>query len=239
MRSLLCIFIIFSGLRTLPAQTATPVANPDLPQIQTAVEALGATTWPERDVAQKTLLLLAEKDSEAVLEACISAHVNSGDPEIEHRTLRIMREVVVNQVFHSRRGYLGVRLSRQREPISANGQIYFPIIVEQVMPNTAAQASGIRNGDKIIRVDASACTTGFGVTEMVNYISGREPGSTLNLTLWSAGKEAQKKVILRQRPSFPSDPSPEHQKKEFFEQWYRKKLSEKRNQQGIHAPPAG
>ncbi|MDA1044893.1 MAG: PDZ domain-containing protein [Verrucomicrobia bacterium] len=204
--------------------------------VKQSVTALGADDWESRNAADMQLRKLSLEQDELVLRYLLETHVASDDPEVRHRAEEIMREVVIDQVFNTKKGYLGVRLSAQIEVIVVNNIQYFPIIVEEVMPNTAAQQANLLNGDKIIKIDDNLCTRNFGVLQMVGYISAKAPGTNVNLVLWTKGKEVARTITLRQRPQFPTDPPEKRQKIEFFERWLGEKLSETRSRLGLPQP---
>ena len=205
-------------------------------EVKQAAEALGADDWKTRDAADAQLRTLSADHDELVLQHLLERHVATDDPEITVRAEEIMREVVMNQIFHTKKGYLGVRLSAQMQVIAVNDIQYYPIIIEQVMPNTAARAANLLNGDKIIKIDDNLCTRNFGVKQMVEYISSKMPGTNVSLVLWSKGKEVTRTVTLRQRPTFPTDPPETRQKKEFFDRWLNEKLRETRSRLGLPDP---
>jgi C-terminal processing protease CtpA/Prc len=227
----------FAQQTTAPAAAAVaPVTQNDPakePEIVAAIQALGDDAWEKRDHADQRLRALGVDNADIVLNKLMEHYVTQDDPEVELRAQDIMREVVIKQIFHQRKGYLGVRLGFQQEVVIVNKVTYRPITIEQVMPNTAAQQAQLIRGDKVIKVDDNLCTPNFGVTQMVKYISAKPPGTKLNLTLWSKGKEVAREVVLRQRPTFPTDPPQKSQQKEFFDRWLKEQEQKARERLGL------
>lgn len=241
-RSFVCGLLLFLTCETgFAQQTNAPAAVPPVtendpakePEIVAAIKALGHDAWEKRDHADQRLRTLGIDNADIVLNRLMEHYVTQDDPEVELRAQEIMREVVINQIFHQRKGYLGVRLGFQKEVVIVNKVAYRPITIEQVMPNTAAQQARLLRGDKIIKIDHNLCTSKFGVTQMVKYISSKPPGTKLQLTLWSKGKEVAREVVLRQRPTFPTDPPKKSQQKEFFDRWLKEQAQKARERLGL------
>ncbi|MFT5239823.1 MAG: C-terminal processing protease CtpA/Prc [Candidatus Promineifilaceae bacterium] len=225
----------FAQQTTAPAAVAPVTQNDPAkePEIVAAIKALGDDAWEKRDHADQRLRALGVDNADIVLNKLMEHYVTQDDPEVELRAQDIMREVVIKQIFHQRKGYLGVRLGFQQEVVIVNKVTYRPITIEQVMPNTAAQQAQLIRGDKVIKVDDNLCTPNFGVTQMVKYISAQPPGTKLHLTLWSKGKEVAREVVLRQRPTFPTDPPQKSQQKEFFDRWLKEQEQKARERLGL------
>lgn len=89
----------------------------------------------------------------------------------------------------AKRGYLGVMVSN-REPGS--------IAIEQLDPQGAAAAAGLKAGDVIIKVDGQAVSDHIKLNELVN---ARRAGQSVTLSVRGAdGNVVEKQVTLRDRP---------------------------------------
>jgi pimeloyl-ACP methyl ester carboxylesterase len=88
-----------------------------------------------------------------------------------------------------RKAYLGVRLA----PLPTGAGV----LIEAVVPDTAAAAGGIRQGDVLL---AMAGRTVSGVADVMTAIASMSAGQELEVTLLRAGRQMMLPVTLKERP---------------------------------------
>lgn len=191
------------------------------------VEQLGAARYPVRERAQERLLSLSIEHFETVLDQSLETLLRSRDPEVRHRLIAVLRELALTRFFVRERGFLGVTLSHQRVQMMHERRIWDIIDIISVFPESAAQTHGVKAGDKIMQIDRRRVGDGFRVKEVVDYISAKQPGDTITLTLWSKQKKLIKTVTLGERPPLQGDPPLEVRREEFFRAWLKQSLAEK------------
>ncbi len=98
-----------------------------------------------------------------------------------------------------RKGYFGVRLAplpdeiRAREGLGARAGV----LIEAVVPGTAAEAGGIRQGDVLLAVDGESIS---GVPELMKTVASMTVGQTFEVTLLRAGGRMTLPITLKERP---------------------------------------
>nr|XP_061808152.1 probable periplasmic serine endoprotease DegP-like [Nerophis lumbriciformis] len=112
-----------------------------------------------------------------------------------------LREILPQLRDHGsvERGYLGVDIrDLNRETAEAFGlDSTDGSLVEAVREDGPAEDGGVNHGDVILEVDGTRVRTN---RELIDNISARRPGATVQLTLWRNGKSIKKKIKLGQRP---------------------------------------
>jgi serine protease Do len=97
-----------------------------------------------------------------------------------------------------RRGYIGVSIQGVDETSAA--ALGLPeakgVIVQSLVDDGAAQASGVREGDVILTVDGKEVNA---PNELQTYIARKHPGDGVTLKIWRDGKTMEKQVTLKAR----------------------------------------
>ncbi|MFO7561618.1 MAG: Do family serine endopeptidase [Enhygromyxa sp.] len=126
-----------------------------------------------------------------------------------------MAKVVVEQLLQTgkvTRGNLGVVISPLSEDLARSfgfdGEA--GLLVQDVVAGSGAAAAGLRGGDIITRLDGEPVAD---VTEFRNAVARRQPGTSITLEIWRAGRAQQIVATLGEAPSEapPAQPSERHE----------------------------
>ena len=116
------------------------------------------------------------------------------------------------------RGYLGVLIEDVDYQIAqafgldeATG-----VLVSQVLPGQPAGKAGVEHGDIILEVDGREVD---GTRFLIDYVSGRGPGESVELTILRDGERIVRTVDLVERPSPGREPEPEESGEEGGIEW--------------------
>ena len=120
--------------------------------------------------------------------------------------------------------YLGVMVM-DVEPAAQNYGLPAGAYVDEVTPGYAAEAAGMLAGDIIIQLGGYDIAN---VTELTRMLRKYEPGETVSVTVYRAGKEVQLQVILDEKPreeqqpqtQIPEQPYP-MPNEDSVEKWFR------------------
>ena len=120
--------------------------------------------------------------------------------------------------------YLGVMVM-DVEPAAQNYGLPAGAYVDEVTPGYAAEAAGMLTGDIIIQLGGYDIAN---VTELTRMLRKYEPGETVSVTVYRAGKEVQLRVILDEKPreeqqpqtQIPEQPYP-MPNEDSIEKWFR------------------
>jgi M6 family metalloprotease-like protein len=66
-------------------------------------------------------------------------------------------------------------------------------LVERIMPGSPAATAGLKEGDKVLKIDGTRLTR---ATQLSEVLSAKKPGDTLSLALQRDGREVELKVAL-------------------------------------------
>ena len=114
------------------------------------------------------------------------------------------------------RGYIGVRIANVDQKLARGLGLERPegVLVQEVMPGSAAEQGGLRQGDVIIEVDGQKVNTS---NHLQSVVARKRSGDAVQLQVFRDGKISGKSVTLRPRddakeapaaarPSFESEP---------------------------------
>jgi serine protease Do len=117
------------------------------------------------------------------------------------------------------RGYLGVWIenldARTAEAfgLEASGGA----LVVRVDPGTPADDGGLEHGDVVLEVDGLPIDD---TRDLIGFVSGKEPGSSVALTILRDGKRVEKRVELGERPSLtPAEETEQRQERGSEIEW--------------------
>jgi len=96
------------------------------------------------------------------------------------------------------RGYLGVSIADVDEASTAPQGVDQGAYVEEVFPDSPAQAAGLQAGDVITAVDGKEVRT---KQELTNAVTSTSPGTTVTLNVMRAGNRQEIPVTLGSLPS--------------------------------------
>lgn len=97
------------------------------------------------------------------------------------------------------RGYLGVQIGNLNYTQAQAFGLDSPdgALVGSVEEDTPAYKAGLRHGDIILSVDGIKVKQ---TRDLINYVSAKQPDSTVTLEVWRDGKVQRKEVRLSERP---------------------------------------
>jgi len=181
---------------------------------------LGAKEWKTREEAQDKIFLLFARDAEPAADAVARGFLAENDPEIKLRLEKILNRMAPEHVRRGERGFLGVSLGKLKGPVKVGDEIYHPIDIVAVLAGTSAQAAGIINGERILRIDDFKCEEATTVEDVVKYISSKGPGAKLRFVNLTPDKKVKARtIVLGERPSRPEDPADETVREYMMSEW--------------------
>jgi hypothetical protein len=188
------------------------------------VAQLGGPDWEAREAAVAGLIVLGDEQLDNVLDTALEAYVLEADPEVRYRCKRVLWAVVSRHVFVEKRGFLGVSLRQGNiGSVTHEGETYDPIIIQNVLPNHAAQAFGVKQAEQILFIDNRRCNKeNFTLRDLIEYIGGKRPGTEVRLLTWFGSTTIERMVKLGARPDMPNDPPVDVRREEFFKRWLDK-----------------
>jgi serine protease Do len=123
--------------------------------------------------------------------------------------------------------YLGVMVM-DVDPVAQNYGLPAGAYVDEVIPGYGAEAAGMLAQDIIIRLEAYEITSRDELTRMLRKF---EPGQTVTVTVYRAGKEVQLQVTLDKKPKEAVETQPQIQQpiQEYpesgtdeFDEWFQR-----------------
>lgn len=171
--------------------------EPDLAvKVDEALPLLSAPDFKQREQATEALIGVGPP-AFAKLRQVYHA---SDDLETRTRIERVVRSAYLNYYVLDRYGFLGVRLAPvgaiPNEPKLPDGVI--GIRVDQVIPNTGAARSGLKEQDVVIAVDEVPLED-LGINSVAKFSEGirsRRPGATMRLTVLRHGQQIELEAIV-------------------------------------------
>lgn len=117
-----------------------------------------------------------------------------------------------------RRGYLGVNIDDlDYEEAEAFGlESTDGALVTQVIEDSPAEEAGLRHGDVILEVDDRKIRDN---RDLIEYVSARAPGETVEVTVFRNGELLDKRVKLGERPGVAGAVTPEQEEEEGGIEW--------------------
>ncbi len=114
-----------------------------------------------------------------------------------------MVKTVVDQLLSEgkvTRGNLGVMISELSEELAAtfDYEAKGGILIQDVIPDSAASKAGLREGDIIVDLDGQPVTT---VAKFRAAIASRKPNTKVELGIWREGKSQKLEVTLGEAPT--------------------------------------
>ncbi len=199
-------------------------------QIGALISGLGAEKFETREESQAKLTEAGKDRYELVLQECKKVYFENKDPEVRLRLKNILRSVVTERNFQ-KKAFIGISMSNSPSPLKLENNSYLPIDIVNVMSDLPAEKSGIRNGDRILKIDDKICDGRFGSNEAVEYISAKKPGSKVVFLLRSGDETVTREVVTTERPALPNEPTVEQLKEDFFNKWFKENMKSPDKQQ--------
>jgi len=205
------------------AVSSTTIAEEKGQDLSALVAQLGKPNWDERHAARDELI----KDGLAGrydVGALVREMLKSDDPEVRSLLKEAAREVAKETLFNVKKGFLGINLDDNPDPVTVDGKRYFPVRIVAALEDYPAKNAGVKDGSLILKIDETVCDGGFNTQGFVDYISRKHPGDTVTLTLWVDGRTELKAITLGERPEDGFAASIEYRKEEFFRRWFDREV---------------
>lgn len=217
-----------------------PLPKPTAAALRELLSGLSSDSFDIRERTHVALERYSKEHPQALREALALDYVQAVDPELKHRLGEAMYEAVVDSMDHS--GFLGI--------IMRQGFVdELPcILVDDVLPHSAASRAGLRPGDHILQVDdlkfdplplrngqqvrLFGATTPT-LTKFKEYISGRKRGTPVDLKVQRGIAEGARILNLNVRLGRRtrdimelSEPIELEKQERYFDQWIRRQAME-------------
>lgn len=188
---------------------------------------LGTQGWKNRETAQDKLFDLILTSKPEILNYLIIRTLKQDDPEISFRSKKVLQQFFYKTIYDPdrKKGFIGLQLM-EPGPMVINKEKYNPVRVVMPQNGFPGKAAGIRQGDLILGVDGKICGRNFKMNDFILYIASLKPGTEINLVIFSLGKVRPVKLKLAARPESARSIGPKKSKKDLFNTWYKRKLSE-------------
>lgn len=183
---------------TASAPATRPTSRMSAERLAELVKQLGDRRWTVRDLASRTLL---GNDTDDLVAPLSIAYKQNPHPEVRLRIKEIVEQIVLRSEMRRSGGFLGIR-QRLIEPADRLG---LPpgqdgIMIEEVLPGTAAEAAGFADKDVIVALDGRPFEKPVNLVDFPKRISGLAPGTDVIVTVIRNGKTMDVKVSLGARP---------------------------------------
>ncbi|MFC5049864.1 PDZ domain-containing protein [Rubritalea spongiae] len=199
------------------------------------IEQLGAESFEVRQRAYDELKAWALNNEKHSMSLLYDALQQPLTPEVNMRLDQILREIVLVEQFGRPQGFIGIELGSLL--IAIDGEQVPAVMVNRVIPESAAAKEGLKAGDIISSLEGKRMTEhelrNARMTAEAMFISrvGKKfKGDQLRLGIFRDGKEQEMVLTLGERPDYlpSSNPQPsEEMKEEYFEKWLREQKSAK------------
>ncbi len=163
--------------------------------------ALESEDFKEREKAEKELLEWAVDRDPEVRADFLRLHRAAVDPEVRHRSLRILKELVTRDYLKEGTGFIGIEM--QAEEVQLPGEPQPPvgaIRITSVMGGTPAERAGLKVDDLIVGLNGES----FEADAMPAAFSGKvgefKPDTEIVLQILRDGDLMDLKVRLMRRP---------------------------------------
>ncbi|WFB34759.1 PDZ domain-containing protein [Kiritimatiellota bacterium B12222] len=174
---------------------------PELTQIQSEVTRLGSEQYEDRLHANLRLEEWGEKYPRYLLTQLVSLYPQQDDPEVIYRMEILLKKWAKVTLFNVPRGFLGINFEYRRASRATESYI----AVLSVVDGSAADKSGLKNGDQIIRVDDSEVKTFSSDQTFSQLIQQKMPLQQISLLVKRADKVFEVDVFLGYRPMLYRD----------------------------------
>lgn len=207
----------------------------DLPH--DALSNLSAEEFRTREAAQASLLEWTRTQGEPAIEELLRQS-REAEPEVRERCLGVLRDLVNNLYLKDGEGYIGIRMLDEMTNVPGDGKPRFAIRVMQVMPDSAAEAAGLKGNDLIVGLGEEIWHQGPASLLFGDKIKSLKPETKVQLKVLVDGKLKDIEVKLGRRPFYANNAffegdlddleSAESEAKEaYFRQWLEQRKARK------------
>lgn len=207
-------------------------------ELEQLLEDMGADSFETRQGAYEALKNLAGKDKEQLVPFLYEHLDTSSSPEVNMRVNELLREVILFDHFGRPPGFIGIQLGAITMLI--DGEQVPVVVVNRVIPDTAADRSGLKAGDIISSLEGKR-TTEHELRNLrmradqlfISRVAKKFKGDQIRLGIYKDGIERETILTLGARPDdLPTSlPRPTEEMKEaYYKKWLQDQktgLSEK------------
>lgn len=199
---------------------------------------LGSEVFRTREGAQASLLEWARTHGEPAIDELLRQSRDAPEPEVRERCLGVLRDLVSDLYLKDGEGYIGIRMLDEMTNVPGDGKPRFAIRVLQVMPDSAAEAAGLKGNDLIVGLGEEIWHQGPATLPFGEKIKSLKPETKVQLKILADGKLKDIEVKLGRRPFYANNAffegdlddleSAESEAKEaYFRQWLEQRKARK------------
>jgi C-terminal processing protease CtpA/Prc len=194
-----------------------PPAEPDAPEepkgppptekeLENLTEQLSDDDFKTRGKAQIELTRLAKNHPEVALEAVLKKYLKADIlPDELFRLQAILYDNRKSQFLKSPSGFVGIVMSPGFAR-GAKGEMIRAIQVGRIVPDSAAERHGLQLMDQIVSIDGNSFDSSDITSEFADYVSSKNSGDEISLTIVRNNQEIEIPLTLGQRPAELVDP---------------------------------
>lgn len=133
------------------------------------------------------------------------------DPETRHQLLDAAKHIFTSKIVHRLaewrigKGFLGIQWTISHDPAG--------VMVNRVIPGTAAQRAGLRDGDILIKIDAEEFEDGFSHDDAMKIWRAMAPGDEMKIKAKRNGEAVDLKATIGTMPRQPFQAEEEDRRK--------------------------
>jgi C-terminal processing protease CtpA/Prc len=214
------VLIALACLALLPVgRAAEPPAA-----LRAVIAGLGAPEYAARETAVQALRELGAQAPEAVIEEAMTAYLATGDPEVKARLRTVLHDLVIAHRFIEKQGHLGVVLHPVRLPVTVGQRTAYPLRVRMILPQSAAAAGGLAEGDVIVQMDGQWLERRTRYADLEQALRQRRPGDKLTVGVLRGEQVVPLELALVEPPPSPLEIPLEERREAFFDRWFRTEL---------------
>lgn len=163
------------------------------------LEGLASEQFKVRESSQAEIEKWVDEKGSAGVAAIYRIHLNSDDPEVRLRCLRVLRSRSDKDYLNDGQGYLGVQLGDEILDLPGNNEPIAGIRVNYIMPGSQAELAGIKAGDVIILMDGKKIES---AEEFIKTVASYKPLRKVVFAVKRPGAEQLVEIsaILGKRP---------------------------------------
>lgn len=157
-----------AGEKEEEANTAPPTVS-DLMQM---VALLDVPEFEQRERASDALKSVALVHGDALRSPLVACYKNASSPEVRYRLYRVLLILADGMRPDAKPGFLGIAMLDSTVTLP-DGEVAKSIIVRRVLEGTAADRSGLKLMDHIVKVDGKPMEAGTDPTDPTDTASAR------------------------------------------------------------------
>jgi S1-C subfamily serine protease len=185
--------------------------------LEELVAGLADESFAIRQRSTAELVRQGRGDAEAVQALCLDHFLKDPDPEVRIRCGKVLRELLAESV-----GFIGIR-HQTRAYFDEEGELRQGVEVAEVLPGEAAQKSGLKVGDIIVRVDGKPLGGESAADDFSRSIRLLGAGKQVALQIEREGELREIALVTGAAPEELLTVDPEAR----FQEWLRARMESK------------